>query len=112
MQFKFVSDKKNATEHWQECERNKLPYIEVIYFSEKYSTIFYDVTNLNVDLQKISDSLKTLYLDYLEFLQLTDSFFDDYKDQYYYMNFLVKKEHAEDLADYLFDYIKNKFIEK
>ncbi|EPR82313.1 hypothetical protein L289_3077 [Acinetobacter gerneri DSM 14967 = CIP 107464 = MTCC 9824] len=39
-------------------------------------------------------------------MRLNGSVFYNYVDQYYYLNFLVKAEHAEVLAEYLFDYLK------
>ncbi len=103
---KFINEKEDTKEHWLNCEKNRLPYIAIKSFSNEYSIIYYDITNLNVDLEKISESLRRIYLAYIEFLQLNGSVFYNYVDQYYYLNFLVKAEHAEVLAEYLFDYLK------
>jgi len=105
MQKKYPSEFDDLKEYWVYCEKNKLPYIEVKYHSEKYSIIFCDITNFDIDLQKISEKLKDFYMSYLNFLRLTDPIFDDYKDQYYFFQFLVKKEHSFELTNNLFEFL-------
>jgi len=107
---KYAITEEERETHWNYCEANKLPFITLKDCGGDYSEIFIDVTNLPIPLEDLSLKLKEYYFTYLEFLLLDDKIFDNYKDQYYYFLFLVKKEHSSKIGNYVFDYIKEQWL--
>ena len=52
LSMKFIyKNSKDQNEHWKRCEKKHAPYIELNQLSSEYTNIFYDVTNLKVDLE-------------------------------------------------------------
>jgi hypothetical protein len=109
---KYSYDTTENNSHWTWCEKNNTPYIVISQVNEEYSRIFYDATNLSVNLDEISDSMRSIYKSYSELFLIPGSVFAELIDDYYLFSIIVKKEHAEVFADAIFDYIKDKFIEK
>lgn len=101
--------KQTGESHWIYCEMNKLPYISVKKYNEKYDNIFYDVTNLPYDLESISANIKNLYFSYLDFFLIPVSEIEHLLDGYYFFNLYVKKEHTDFFARQLFIYLINKY---
>lgn len=109
--MKFIYKNSNVQgEHWEYCEKTKSPYIEINNVGKNYSSIFYDVTNYHINLGDISDKIKKLHDYYKEFFLLTDLNFYNEDDEYYFFNFLVKQEHAEFIADKLYDYLLEQLL--
>jgi hypothetical protein len=102
-----------ATEHWEFCERNKFPYIEVYQLTKNYSNIFYDITFIkNVDLNEISSIITNLTKCYNTFFNVDFSEIStDYSTKYLF-EFSVINSHTNFIAESLFDFlcqqIKNK----
>ena len=99
---------ENQKKHWLRCEKNKDPYIVISDYNERYKQIFYDISNYKIDLDEVSQSVQTIYKSYIDFFLISYSDVESLFDQYYFFNILVKSEHAEFIADALFDFLKNK----
>jgi hypothetical protein len=104
MKFIYSNDKTRAL-HWALCEKKRAPFIELNQINNKYTNIFYDITNYHISLEEISNDIKKLYLAYLEFFMFSDPVIDELYDQYYFFNLIVKNEHANFLAEKLYDYL-------
>ena len=100
----------DASKQWEFCEKEKYPYIVINNNHQNYSEIFYDITNISNDLEKISDDVKNISLCYSEFFCIPGYIAEEYQDQYYYFKFPVHKDHAEFIANQLFDYLYNKIF--
>lgn len=107
MKFTYKNSKDQKT-HWYNCEKNKDPYIEISEYNELYMQIFYDISNYKVDLEDISESVKTIYKSYVEFILIPFIDVEFIFDQYYFFNIIVKREHAEFIADKLFNFLKSR----
>ncbi|MCA6928915.1 hypothetical protein [Pectobacterium versatile] len=105
MKFTY-KDKKDKNDHWLNCEKNHAPYIELSNINKEYVNIFYDVSNYNIDLEILSNDIKKMYYTYIDFFMISEETIENLEHQYYFFNFIVKAEHAEFLADKLYDYIK------
>lgn len=109
--MKFIYKNSNVQgEYWEYCEKTKSPYIEINSVGKDYSNIFYDVTNYHINLEDISDKIKRLYISYKEFFLLTDLNCNNEDNEYYFFNLLVKQEHAEFIADKLYDYLLEQLL--
>jgi hypothetical protein len=104
--YKHNNDKKN--DHWQQCEKKHAPFIEISRINHDYMNIFYDVTNYDINLDEISESIKKMHSSYTEFFMITDISITEAYEQYYFFNIIVKCEHAEFLAEQLYDYLLSK----
>lgn len=104
MKFIYRNDKTKSL-HWEFCEKNKAPFIELSIINHKFTNIFYDISNYHISLEEISDDIKKLYLAYIEFCMLSDPIIEDSYNQYYFFNLIVKSEHANFLAEKLYDYL-------
>lgn len=104
MKFTYRNDLNNDL-HWQFCEKNHAPFIELSVVNDVYTNIFYDITNYQVSLEAISDDIKELYASYLRFFMISDPILQESYDQIYFFNLIVKRDHAEFLAEQLFDYL-------
>ncbi|EMS1065555.1 hypothetical protein WKS79_004230 [Providencia stuartii] len=104
MKFIYRNDKKKD-EHWKQCEKKHAPFIELNRINNEYVNIFYDVTNYQLDLNETSNNIKELYSIYVEFFMFSEPMIKDLYGQYYFFNFIVKSEHAEFLAEKLYDYL-------
>ena len=104
MKFIYENDKRKDA-HWKQCEKKHAPFIELNRVNNECVNIFYDVTNYQLDLEEISNNIKEFYSAYIEFLMLSNPMIKDLYDQYYFFNFIVKSEHAEFLAEKLYDYL-------
>lgn len=91
--------------HWEQCEKRRVPYIEISDDQEHYKRIFYDVTNLPADLEQISEDVKRLYRAYVDFYLIPPGDVERLFDEYYFFTLLVKAEHADTLAEQLFIYL-------
>ena len=102
-------DKKSPDQpqHWAHCERHRARYVEVADHGKDHCTVFYDVTNLPVDLDAVSDAMRRLYASYVEFCLLSQAEVDPFLDRPYLFQMLVRREHAGCFADTLFDYLQN-----
>lgn len=110
--MKFTYKKNtNDNSHWLWCEKNKAPYISIEDLDAKYSRIFFDVTNFNIPLETVSNSLRKIYEAYLDFFLISNTHAYAALDDYYLFSLVVKKDHAEYAAERLFDYIKYHFID-
>lgn len=104
MKYIYSGEGKNE-EHWLCCEKNKAPYIEISFIEENYTNIFFDVTNICSDLEILSEKIKSFYISYVDFFRICSILIDDVKSQYYFFNLVVKKEHAECIANQLYDFL-------
>ncbi len=95
---------KNNQSHWEYCDQYKLPYICIKNYNHKYNEIFYDVTNLGWDLEKVSEKMRCFYKNYIEFFCIDEPFFHEQLFQDYFFNIYVYKEHTETIANQLFLY--------
>lgn len=107
MKFMY-KDSKQKDSHWKQCEKLNAPFIEISRINQDYMNVFYDVTNFHVDLERLSADIKCIYLSYTEFFMCDDLTVDDLYDQYYFFNLVVKHEHAEFIAESLYDYLFSK----
>lgn len=104
--MKYIySDDKAKDAHWDFCEKNHVPFIQLSNINKEYINIFFDITNYNISLEAISDDIKKLYSAYIEFCMLSDTLIHDLYDQYYFFNLIVKREHANFLAENLYNYL-------
>lgn len=69
--------------------------------------IFYDVTEIPVDLQVVSEKVRAFYKAYHSFFLLDEYFGKKYEDQYYFFSFPVISEHSDCIANQLFDFLMN-----
>ncbi|MWP47743.1 hypothetical protein [Gilliamella sp. Pas-s27] len=104
MKFIYKNDETKDL-HWKLCEKNHFPFIELNNINDEYINIFYDITNYHISLEEISDDIKDLYSTYIKFCMLSDPIIQETYDQYYFFNLIVKREHAEFLAEKLYDYL-------
>ena len=104
MKYIYSNEGKNK-EHWLSCEKNKVPYIEISFVEECCANIFFDVTNIYSNLEFLSKKIKSFYVSYVEFFGIHSLLVEDIKDQYYFFNLVVKKEHAECIASQLYDFL-------
>lgn len=103
--IKYINDESLATEHWEYCQRYHIPFISVKPLGKNKMEIFYDVTELDIDLERISEEVKGLFLAYQKFFLLDDYFAKNYLDQYYFFCFPVLAEHADCIATQLFEFL-------
>jgi hypothetical protein len=108
---KFTYKKNDDASHWLWCERNKSPFISIEDVDGECSRVFYDVTNLSVSLEIISESVRKIYESYLSFFLISRSDAHAAADEHYVFSLIVKKEHAECVAESLFDYLSHKFLQ-
>lgn len=107
--MKYIySDDKAKDAHWDFCEKNHVPFIQLSNINKEYINIFFDITNYNISLEEISDDIKKLYSAYIEFCMLSDTLIHDLYDQYYFFNLIVKREHANFLVENLYNYLSFK----
>lgn len=97
--------------HWAACEKSRAPFILVSNEDGQYARIFFDITNYNVDLAAVSDAIKLIYKSYTDFFLIPASSVAQDLDEHYMFSFPVRKEHAETIANQLFDYLKQVFLE-
>ncbi|SQI41464.1 Uncharacterised protein [Leminorella richardii] len=103
---KFIyTDSKNSAIHWQECEKMRAPFIKIGRIDKEYASIFYDVTNYSMDIEAVSNDIKRLYLSYVEFFMCSHPQIEELEHQHYFLNLIVKTEHAECFAEQLYDYL-------
>jgi hypothetical protein len=91
--------------HWVKCEKNKSPFIIVQQKGKNYTEISYDITNYNVDLNNISESIKSFYKGYIEFSLIPYFDVEDIFYSTYFFDLIVKNEHANCIASMLYDYL-------
>jgi hypothetical protein len=107
--MKFVYENSEDQEkHWDDCQKNKAPYIVISNVDMVYKQIFYDITNYKLDLDEVSSSVEEIYRSYVEFFLIPYSDINSLFNQYYFFNIIVLQEHAEFIADKLFDYLRSK----
>lgn len=104
MKFIYRNDKEKDA-YWVQCEKKHAPFIELSKVNNEYTNIFYDITNYHLDLEEISNDIKKLYSAYIEFCMFSASIIEELYDQYYFFNLIVKSEHADFLANKLYDYL-------
>ncbi len=91
--------------HWHQCARDRAPYVEIADHGEHHCTVFYDVTNLPVDLDAVSVALRRIYASYVEFCRLPAADVEPFLDAPYLFHVIVRREHASAVAETLFDYL-------
>ncbi|MGF6592372.1 hypothetical protein [Pseudomonas sp. 2835] len=96
---------KNQKRHWEQCERQQAPYIEISDINETYKNVFYDITNLAGDLEEISEAVKAIYTSYVAFYLVPQIDIEHLFEQYYFFNLIVKSAHAEIIAEQLHCYL-------
>lgn len=107
--MKYVlQNSKDHDRHWDICEKNKDPFIVVSELNKEYKQIFYDISNYKIELEDISNSVKSIYKSYIDFFLIPYSDVDSVFDQYYFFYFIVKSDHAEYIANALFDFLQGK----
>lgn len=103
---KYINENiSSPTEHWEYCQRYKIPYISVKSAGKNKAEIFYDITDLPVDLQEISEKVRTFYKAYHSFFLLNEYFGKKYEDNTYFFTFVVLSEHSNCIANQLFDFL-------
>ncbi len=103
--FVYNGSEKDEAQHWQKCENDRIPFITVTNKNEHEVEIFYDITNISSDLERISDKVKKFYTTYLEFLNLDVSSAQEYFDEFYFFRFKIKTEYHIVLTEKLFDFL-------
>lgn len=107
--MKFIySSSEESNLHWQQCEKERAPFITLSKVSHDFVNIFYDITNYRIDLETISNDIKKIYTSYIEFFMLPTYVADHMKSQHYLFDLVVKSEHAEIIAEQLYDYLLNR----
>jgi hypothetical protein len=92
-------------DHWIKCEKNKLPFIILQQKGKNYTEISYDVTNYNIDLDGVSESIKNIYKEYVKFSLIPYCDVENIFYSTYFFNLIVKNEHANCIANMLYDYL-------
>lgn len=108
---KFIKnngDEQLECRHYEYCQQYHLPFIMMKDIGKDKCEIFYDVTNLSVDLELISDEVKSLFVAYKKFFLLDEYFGVNYMDNYYFFSFPVFVKHSECIANQLFDFLVSK----
>ncbi len=105
--IKYIDETTSASaiEHWEYCKQFHLPYISVKYIGKNKKEIFYDVTELNIDLEYISEQVKDLFRVYRKFFLLNEYFGTEYEDNFYFFSFPVRVQHSDCIANGLFDFL-------
>lgn len=104
--MKFIyKDSNQKTYHWKQCEKLNAPFIEISQVDREYTNIFYDVTTSQVNLEKLFEDIRGIYISYAKFFMCEHQIIDDLYEQYYFFNLIVKSEHAEFIAEALYDYL-------
>ncbi|HBE6258982.1 hypothetical protein ACU6R3_02330 [Escherichia coli] len=106
--MKYTWKGENERTHWQQCEKSNAPFICLSIINKKYANLFYDMTNYYVVLENISNEIREIYSAYVRAFILPEHFINELAAQYYAMNILVRREHAEFIADVLYDYLLKK----
>ncbi len=105
--FTYIESSRTVNEHWQNCQKNKTPFITIKRINKSFFEIFYDVTNTKADLNIISDEVKNIYLSYAKFLLVPYYEYESYLSQYYFFSMLIKDGQEQFFAEKLFDYLMN-----
>lgn len=84
---KFVggNDEKLHTLHYDYCQKHHLPFILIKHKGKDICEIFYDVTELPVNLENTSNEVKQLFMAYKKFFLLDDYFGQNYMDNHYFL---------------------------
>lgn len=106
--MKYTWKGENERTHWQLCEKLNAPFICLSIINKKYANLFYGVTNYCVDLENISNEILEIYSAYARVFILPEHFINEIAAQYYVMNVIVRREHAEFIAEILYDYLFKK----
>lgn len=108
--MKYIRESgKSLEQYWAACKKNGAPYITISDHGE-YEKIFFDVTDFEADLDLVSDSVRSIYLKYLDFFLVPAADVGEFLDQYYFFSFLVKKGHGEKASEQLHDYLISRFL--
>lgn len=103
--MKFIyRNSKHSDSHWKQCERARAPFIELSNIGHGYVNIFYDITNYRVDLKRISSDLNRIHASYVDFFMLPGYAIGDANNHPYFFNLVVRSEHAEIIAEQLYEY--------
>ncbi len=100
-------DKPAIDDYWTYCERNQIPFIQIISKGSDYDSISYDLLpcipfdKLNGD---VSENIVKIYEAYADFFKIPDTKFD-YSGGSIALGIVVHKKHSEFIADQLFDYL-------
>ncbi|AXO85287.1 TPA: hypothetical protein NY502_003672 [Escherichia coli] len=106
--MKYTWKGENERTHWQRCEKSNAPFICLSIINKNYANLFYDVTSYCVDLENISNEILEIYSAYVRVFILPEHFINEIAAQYYVMNVIVRREHAEFIAEILYDYLLKK----
>ncbi|MDR1795622.1 MAG: hypothetical protein LBR25_09535 [Erysipelotrichaceae bacterium] len=102
---KYCNSDTDEAIHWATCESTHTPFIRISQHSKQYKEIFYDITNYKADFSKISDNIKEIYRSYIEFWMIPYGDVAEVFDHPYLFTIIVKSEHAEKIAEALYDYL-------
>ncbi len=102
----YIKGSPVAKGYWEYCVNNDVPMIEVIH-GRKYSKVNYDIYPMlsfhEID-EALLDEVKSIYNAYGKFFSLPSSHFAAVGG-YSALIITVYKEHAEFIAEHLFDFL-------
>jgi hypothetical protein len=107
--FKGGADER---EHWTACEKGKKPFIAIQRRGRRYAEVFYDVTNHKVCLETVSAAVEGIYKSYVELFSVPYPDIEYLFEQHYFFTLLVREEHAPHVAEFLHDYLLERFMRK
>lgn len=102
----YIKGKPEANGYWEYCCKNDIPMIQVIP-GRKYSKVSYDIYSMlgSYELgEDILDEVKSIYISYTKFFFLPPERFSSIGG-YSALVITVHKEHAELIANHLFDFL-------
>lgn len=106
--IKYIDEKNdNPFQHWEYCKENHIPYVSLKNIGKEKTEIFYDVTELEVDLEQISEKVLDLFKTYKTFFLLDEYFGKNYEEDNYFFCFPVLSQHSECIAGQLFEFLLN-----
>lgn len=93
------------SQHWENCQQQRVPYVSIRSFNHQYDCIFYDVTGLPYDLAAVSTKIKQIYSAYLAFFHIPFVEIEHLLEETYLFQIYVRREHSEFIAQHLFFYL-------
>ncbi|WP_427875642.1 hypothetical protein [Flavobacterium sp. MMS24-S5] len=106
--FTNIESSTTVNDHWQYCEKNKIPYLTIKRKNKSFFEVFYDITNTKLDLNIVSDEIRDIYLSYAKFCLIPFFEYELYLDQDYFFKMLVKDGHEQFFSEQLFNYLLSK----
>jgi hypothetical protein len=106
--FIYTDDSKAVNNHWQYCQKNKIPYVTIKRKNKSFFEVFYVITNTKLDLNIASDEIRDIYLSYAKFCLIPFFENESYLDKDYFFTMLIKVGHEQFFSEQLFDYLLSK----